>query len=120
MKIVPKYVIEFNIELDDTTTISYSHIIGFFINFNTPESLLDDVNLNNSSLSLDTDEVLDNLTIFDYLVSQGILTKTPSTWFFWVNDHDRLRTFIMELAEVHNDLYKNAAIYKRDFIIDNI
>tara|TARA_R110000772_G_scaffold55_8_gene336 strand:+ start:2414 stop:2776 length:363 start_codon:yes stop_codon:yes gene_type:complete len=118
MKIVPKYTIGFDIEVDENTSFSYTELkifFGYFSYYNLFDLIRD-----NGSLAIDSDEVLDNIKIFDYLVKQNILKATQLSYYFWVNDVDKLKEIIWDLEDCYNDLDKNYKIYEREFNIDSV
>jgi hypothetical protein len=72
------------------------------------------------SFEVDRESVLDNRQVFDYLSHSGILRSTHVIGFFWINDVDKLKTFMEELVEVYLDIKENYDMYKRDFEIDKV
>jgi hypothetical protein len=120
MRIIPKYIVDFNIELDDDgNTLRYHDLIIFFSDYNDL-SILEFVGINNNSLSLDSDGALNNINVFQYLTSVDILVGTELSHFYWITDLPKFETFITELSKTYNDLFDNYEIHKREFIIDSI
>jgi hypothetical protein len=122
--IKPKYVIEFDIELDKTHTISYD-VLGKFCDTYTTGEILNLISHTppdptNSTLILETTICIYCKTLFDYFIDIGALEHTDYDYFFWVIDIDRFRAALIELHKVYDDLSENYKIYERDFIIDKV
>ena len=121
MRIIPKQIIEFNVEVDsDGNTLRYEDLIEFFNEY--PDlALLEYVNKGNGSLEVIANTTHINRNFFNYLVNSGILIR-GSAWanFFLVNDFDKLKTFMEELVEVYLDIKENYDMHKREFLIDNV
>ena len=118
MKIKPKYVIEFEIELDEDTSFSYVELKIFFEDFPS-QSIIELIGSNNT-LSIYLEEYLENEKIFKYFLDQKILMGSDLSHFFWVLEKEKFKNLMIELEEAYNDLTDNHKAYEREFLIDSI